>query len=203
MLIQVFFFSEEGTLCCARSAHLAHLCSCRVGAGAGEDPFAKEEDLIPRPTSRLQTKDSPRSRHMPTLTKSWPPGLHTTAKRAQTCTFEGPGLQKLHQNSTRRTPREEERKKFAPIHRRSPHSGRPFHPDVLFTQLLTRPKTCHPKTVSPKTHSANQSNDNFVQTRVHQKTFSSKHTFVQNIVVEGLERWRAEGWGRRVGAVIL
>ena len=36
--------SEEGTLYRARSAHLAHLCSGQVGAGAGEDPFAKVED---------------------------------------------------------------------------------------------------------------------------------------------------------------
>ena len=38
-------------------------------------------------------------------------GFHTTSPRAQTCTFEGPGLQKHHQNSTRRPPeREKERK---------------------------------------------------------------------------------------------
>ena len=43
---------------------------------------------------------------------SWgkgPPGFHTTA---QTCTFEGPGLQKHHQNSTRRPQRERERAKM-------------------------------------------------------------------------------------------
>ena len=38
--------SEERTPYHVRSAHLAHLCSGRVGAGAGEDPFAKLEDLI-------------------------------------------------------------------------------------------------------------------------------------------------------------
>ena len=61
---------EERTLCRARSAHLARLCSCRVGAGGGEDPFAKVEDLIPSPISRVQTKDSPTSRHKPTVKKS-------------------------------------------------------------------------------------------------------------------------------------
>ena len=30
------------------------------------------------------------------------PGLHTTARELQTCTFEGPSLQKHHQNSTRK-----------------------------------------------------------------------------------------------------
>ena len=42
-----------------------------------------------------------------------PPGFHTTARELQTCTFEGTGLQKHHQNSTRRPPerdREKERK---------------------------------------------------------------------------------------------
>ena len=39
------------------------------------------------------------------------PGFHTTARELQTCTFEGPGLQKHHQNSTRRPPeRDKERK---------------------------------------------------------------------------------------------
>ena len=40
-----------------------------------------------------------------------PPWLHTTARELQTCTFEGPGLQKHHQNSTK-PPREEERMKI-------------------------------------------------------------------------------------------
>ena len=38
-----------------------------------------------------------------------PTGLHTTARELQTGTFEGPGLQSHHQNSTKRLPREEER----------------------------------------------------------------------------------------------
>ena len=33
-------------------------------------------------------------------------------QRAQTCTFEGPGLQKHHQNSTRRVPEREEKNEF-------------------------------------------------------------------------------------------
>ena len=33
---------------------------------------------------------------------SGPPGLHMTARELQTCTFEGPGLRKHHQNSSRR-----------------------------------------------------------------------------------------------------
>ena len=46
-----------------------------------------------------------------------PPGGPKTAgvshnKRAQTCTFEGPGLQKHHQNSTRRPPEREEKNEF-------------------------------------------------------------------------------------------
>ena len=41
-----------------------------------------------------------------------PPGLHTTARELQTCTFEGPGLQKHHQNSTRRHPEREEKNEF-------------------------------------------------------------------------------------------
>ena len=32
------------------------------------------------------------------------PGLHTTARELQTCTFQGPGASKHHQNSTRRPP---------------------------------------------------------------------------------------------------
>ena len=33
--------SGEEALSCARSAHVAHPCSCRVGAGAGEDPLQR------------------------------------------------------------------------------------------------------------------------------------------------------------------
>ena len=36
-----------------------------------------------------------------------PPGLHTTTRELQTCTFESPGLRKHHQNSTRRHPERE------------------------------------------------------------------------------------------------
>ena len=35
-----------------------------------------------------------------------PPGLHTTTRELQTCTYQFPSLQKHHQNSTRRLPRE-------------------------------------------------------------------------------------------------
>ena len=35
---------------------------------------------------------------------SGPPGLHTTARELHTCTIEGPGASKHHQNSTRRHP---------------------------------------------------------------------------------------------------
>ena len=38
-----------------------------------------------------------------------PPGLHTTTRELQTCTFEGPGLQKHHQNSTKGPTREGEK----------------------------------------------------------------------------------------------
>ena len=41
-----------------------------------------------------------------------PPGFHTTTRELQTCTFEGPGLQKHHQNSTRRPPEREEKNEF-------------------------------------------------------------------------------------------
>ena len=39
-------------------------------------------------------------------------GVPHDSARAQTCTFEGPGLQKHHQNSTRRHPEREEKNKF-------------------------------------------------------------------------------------------
>ena len=39
-----------------------------------------------------------------------PPGLHTTARGLQTCTFDGPGASKHHQNSTRRPPRGEKKR---------------------------------------------------------------------------------------------
>ena len=69
MLIEVCRQKEHSTALARLTSHI--LCSCcRVGAGAGEDPFAKVENLIPSPISRLQTKDSPRSRHMPNVTKS-------------------------------------------------------------------------------------------------------------------------------------
>ena len=42
-----------------------------------------------------------------------PPGFHTTVREPkQTCTFEGPGLQKHHQNSTRRHPEREGKNEF-------------------------------------------------------------------------------------------
>ena len=50
---------------------------------------------------------SPQKKHS---LRGGPPGFHTTARDLQTCTFEGPGLQKHHQNSTRRTRREREKK---------------------------------------------------------------------------------------------
>ena len=43
---------------------------------------------------------------------SGPPGLHTTTRELQTCTYEGPGLQKHHQNSTKRPPEREEKNEF-------------------------------------------------------------------------------------------
>ena len=39
-----------------------------------------------------------------------PPGLAHDTPRAQTCTFEGSGASKHHQNSTRRPPRKKEKK---------------------------------------------------------------------------------------------
>ena len=77
-------------------------------------------------------------------TKVWnsgspkPPGLHTTARELQTCTFQGPSLQKHHENSTRRPPkrgkkerqlwqeRKTKREILAP-HPAGPHPSRP-HP---------------------------------------------------------------------------
>ena len=41
-----------------------------------------------------------------------PPGFHTTARELQTCTFQGPGLQKHQQNSTKGPQERERRKKF-------------------------------------------------------------------------------------------
>ena len=41
---------------------------------------------------------------------SGPPGLHTTTRELQTCTFDGPGASKHHRKTTRRhTVREKER----------------------------------------------------------------------------------------------
>ena len=40
-----------------------------------------------------------------------PAGVSHDSPRAQTCTLEGPGLQKHHQNSTRRPPEREREKK--------------------------------------------------------------------------------------------
>ena len=45
------------------------------------------------------------------LYASGPLGLHTTTRELQKCTFQGPGLQKHHQNSTKGPPREGEGKK--------------------------------------------------------------------------------------------
>ena len=45
----------------------------------------------------------------PTLAKPTSPGLHTTTQELQTCTFQGPGLQKHHKNSTKGPPREGEK----------------------------------------------------------------------------------------------
>ena len=45
---------------------------------------------------------------LPVKFRSW---VSHDSPRAQTCTFEGPGLQSHHQNSTKRPPREEERMK--------------------------------------------------------------------------------------------
>ena len=41
-----------------------------------------------------------------------PPGLHTTARELQTCTFQGPGPSKHHQNSTRRHQKREDKMKI-------------------------------------------------------------------------------------------
>ena len=66
-------------------------------------------------------------------------GSHTTARELQTCTFEGPGLQKHHQNSTRRPPRERRKneisggrekkaRNFGPSHPSAPTLRAPFGP---------------------------------------------------------------------------
>ena len=55
-------------------------------------------------------------------------GLHTTTRELQTCTFQGPGLQKNHQNSTRRPPEREERVKFPTGEEKK---GRNFGPPTL------------------------------------------------------------------------
>ena len=41
-----------------------------------------------------------------------PPGLHTTARELETCTFQGQGASKHHQNSTRRHQKSEEKMKI-------------------------------------------------------------------------------------------
>ena len=44
----------------------------------------------------------PSPRPLPSAAASGPPGLHTTTRELQTCTFDGPGASKHHQKTTRR-----------------------------------------------------------------------------------------------------
>ena len=70
---------------------------------------------------------------------SGPPGLHTTTRELQTCTFEGPGLQKHHQNSTRRPPEREEKNEFCGgrgTKKREIFGPPPFGAPTLRTPLL-------------------------------------------------------------------
>ena len=73
---------------------------------------------------------------------SGPPELHTTTQELQTCTFDGPGASKHHQNSTRRSSEREEKKEncggrwkkarnFGPLTLRAPFGPHPSGPHFL------------------------------------------------------------------------
>ena len=96
---------------------------------------------------------------------SGPPGLHTTARELQTCTFEGPGLQSHHQNSTKGPQRErrknensgvsgEKRAKFwaASGGERGPWEGPNLGPTQQHTTTHTRTQHTH----SADTHADTQ-----------------------------------------------
>ena len=57
-----------------------------------------------------------------------PPGLYTTTRELQTRTFERSGLQKHHQNSTKRPPREGRKKKFRAGERKKSAKFWALHP---------------------------------------------------------------------------
>ena len=101
-------------------------------------------------------------------------GVSHDSPRAQTCTFEGPGLQKHHQNSTGRHPEREEKNEFcggrgkksaklwAPHtsgpHPSGPHFGAPPF-ETHFFWLMDWPKMVKsgwPKSVCPKSVASEQ-----------------------------------------------
>ena len=70
------------------------------------DPLPQTQTPCPRPPSAGPPKFRAFFPSPASIFACRPPGLHTTTRELQTCTFEGPGFQKHHQNSTRRPPRE-------------------------------------------------------------------------------------------------
>ena len=83
-----------------------------VGFGPSDSPLAPDppaDPPAPDPLALHPTPARPKCRSffsspVPIFTLFVSLWLHTTARELQTCTFEGPGLQKHHQNSTRRHP---------------------------------------------------------------------------------------------------
>ena len=91
----------------------------------------------------------------------WPilvcPGVHTTAQELQTCTFQGSGASKHHQNSTRRPQRdtmrakrwrgrEEKARNFGPPHPLGPHPWGPH----FFQVWASHPSGPYPSTLRGK-----------------------------------------------------
>ena len=104
-----------------------------------------------------------------------PPGLHTDSPRAQTCTFERPDLQKHHQNSTRRPPRE--RRKNENCGGRGEKSGKfwALHPSPpLRAPTLSGlgPHPSGPNPTGPHPSNPHPSNPNFLGPwgNTHKKT---------------------------------
>ena len=70
---------------------------------------------------------------------------------------------------------------------------------VVCGPLHPNSENVHPIAHAPENISSVSSKNTFILTRIHRKTSSSKHTFVQNIVVGasaglGPVGWRPEGW---------
>ena len=111
-------------------------------------------------------------------------GVSHDNPRAQTCTFEGPGLQKHHQNSTRRPPEREEKNEFCGGRgkKKERNVGRSRGRAVPGAPNMTKPKPLNPQTETVKpTPTPHKHTQAHTSTHKHSQTLTNTHKHSQTL----------------------